>query len=94
MSEGIKPASAKEVEQAVQWALSAGKTLEVLAGGSEDLVDGAPVGLRGVGTRNRRDRREKRQYGNESDSSHRGPPLNGFFPGGAPPAPAARANEL
>ena len=42
MSEGIKPASAKEVEQAVQWALSAGKTLEVLAGGSRRAI-GRPM---------------------------------------------------
>jgi glycolate oxidase FAD binding subunit len=42
VSEGIKPADAEEVEQAVQWALSAGKTLEVLAGGSRRAI-GRPM---------------------------------------------------
>jgi glycolate oxidase FAD binding subunit len=38
MSDNLKPRDAKEVEQAVQWALSASKTLEIVAAGSKRAI--------------------------------------------------------
>jgi glycolate oxidase FAD binding subunit len=38
MAENLKPRDAAEIEQAIQWALAGGKTLEIVAGGSKRAI--------------------------------------------------------
>ena len=42
MSDSLKPRDAKDVEQAVQWALSEGKTVEIVGAGTKRAI-GRPV---------------------------------------------------
>jgi glycolate oxidase FAD binding subunit len=38
MAENLKPRDAAEVEQAIQWAIAGGKTLEIVGRGSKRLI--------------------------------------------------------